>query len=181
MYYSNHYLFGIHGLASRDSHHIVDIVDRATTRKVVHRTCNTLQNRADGDGIAKALHELIAYVTHFKVREYEHVCIACNVATGSFLGTNGGNEGCIGLQLTVDLQLGSHLTSQLSGFNHLVDHLVLGTALRREAQHGNAGILKACHRLGCLCRADCNLSQLVGIGHRRNGHIANNNDTGAAL
>ena len=49
---------------------------------------------------------------------------------------------------------------------------MLGRALRREAQHGHARILEACHRLGGLSRADGNLCQLVGIGHGRHSHVA---------
>ena len=46
------------------------------------------------------------------------------------------------------------------------------TSLGRETQHGHTGILKSGHRLGSLSRADGNLRELCGIGHRRYSHVA---------
>ena len=56
----------IHSLASCDSYHIVDVINRATTAQVVYRTSNTLKDRADSDSIAQTLNELIADVTNLK-------------------------------------------------------------------------------------------------------------------
>ena len=65
--------------------------------------------------------------------------------------------------------------SHLCCLQHLVDHLVLGTSLRREAQHSHTRIVEASHRLGGLCCADGNLSKLVGIGHRCHSDITDHN------
>ena len=95
--------FSIHSLAGGDGNHVVDVVNGAATREIVHRTGDTLQNRTDSDSIAETLHHLITYVAHLKVREHEHVGLAGNVGAGSLLGTYAGNECCIGLQLAVNL------------------------------------------------------------------------------
>ena len=48
----NFSLFSVHGLASGDGDHVVDVFHGAAAREVVHRTGNTLKNGADGDGVA---------------------------------------------------------------------------------------------------------------------------------
>ncbi len=83
--------------------------------------------------------------TSFEVGEYQYVGVTCDVAAGSLLLSYRGNEGGIGLQLTVDLQFGSHLLSQLCSLNNLVDHLVGGATLRGEAQHCHAWVFEASH------------------------------------
>ena len=103
--------------------------------------------------------------------------MTCDGAAGSFLLAYAGHEGCISLQLTIDLQLGTALLGQTGGLNDLIDHLVLGRALGGEAQHGYAGIVEAGDTLGGLRGADGNLCQLVGIGHGRHGHVAHDEDT----
>ena len=65
-------LFGVHGLTRGDGYHVVDVVDRATAREVVDRTCDTLQNRTDGDGITQTLNHLITDVSNLKVR-HQHL------------------------------------------------------------------------------------------------------------
>ena len=42
-------------LASCDGYHVVDVINRATTRKIVNRTGNTLEDRTDSDGTTQAL------------------------------------------------------------------------------------------------------------------------------
>ena len=44
-------LLGIHCLTSSNGNHVVDVIYRAATAEVIHRTCNTLQHRTDGDSI----------------------------------------------------------------------------------------------------------------------------------
>ena len=46
----------------------------------------------------------------------------------------------IGLQLTVEMEFRIELVSQTCGLNHLVNNLMLGTALGREAEHSDARI-----------------------------------------
>ena len=65
----------IHSLASCDSYHIVDVIYRATTRKVVNRTSDTLEDRTDSDGTTQALNELVADVTNLEVRNYQYVSL----------------------------------------------------------------------------------------------------------
>ena len=60
---------------------------------------------------------------------------------------------------------------------HLVHHLVLCTSLGRERKHSHARLCKACNALGSLCRAHCNLSQLIGIRSRGHCNISHHNNT----
>ena len=66
-------LLGVLCLASCDSYHVVDVIYRATTREVVYRTGNTLEDRTDSDGTTQALNELVADVTNLEVRNYQYV------------------------------------------------------------------------------------------------------------
>ena len=61
---------------------------------------------------------------------------------------------------------------QAGGLDNLVNNLVRGAAFGREAQHGHAWVGESGHAAGCLCCADGNLGQLVGVGHGRHGHVA---------
>ena len=81
----NYKLFCIHCLTSSDSYHVVDIVNRATTREVVDRTSDTLEDRTDSYGIAEALYELITDVTNLEVREYQYVSMTSDSAARSLL------------------------------------------------------------------------------------------------
>ena len=56
-----------------------------------------------------------------------------------------------------------------------------GTALRGETEHCHARVFEASYRLGCLCGADGNLCQLVGIWHGRHGHVAHDDNTILAI
>ena len=53
--------------------------------------------------------------------------------------------------------------------------------LSRETEHCNARFFETSHRLRCLCRTNGNLCQLVSIGHRSYGNVANNQDTVLAI
>ena len=48
-----HDLFCIHSLASGDGNHLVDVVNRAAAREVVHWTSDTLKDWTDSIGIAE--------------------------------------------------------------------------------------------------------------------------------
>ena len=104
-----------------------------------------------------------------------------NLASRCFLCSYSRNEGSIGLQLTVYLQLGSHLQGHTGCLSHLVHYLMFGTSLGREAQHSHTRLSEASHTLGRLCRADCYLCQLTGIWHWCNGHIAYHEHTVFAI
>ena len=95
-----------------------------------------------------------------------------DVATGSLFLAYRGHESSISLQLTVKLQLGIKLMSQLCGLHNLVNNLMLGATLGREAQHCHTRLGYACNRLCCACCAHSDLCQLVSIGHRCNGNVA---------
>ena len=58
---------------------------------------------------------------------------------------------------------------------------MLGTALCAEGEHRHTRVGKASHALGGLSRADSNLSQLRGIGHRCHSHIAHHEHTLLAI
>ena len=72
-------LLRVHGLAGGDGYHVVDVFYGAAAREVVYRTGDTLEDGADGDGVAQALDELIGDVTHFEAGEYQHVGVAGNL------------------------------------------------------------------------------------------------------
>ena len=80
-------LLSVHSLTSRDSHHVVNILYGATTREVVDRTSNTLQDRTDSYGITQTLNELLANITNLQVGEYEDISFTGDVRAGSLLGT----------------------------------------------------------------------------------------------
>ena len=81
-------LFGIHSLAGGDGNHLVDVVHRAATAKVVHRTGYTLKDRADCISISQTLHEFVTDVSHLEVRSHKHVSLACNLGARSLLATH---------------------------------------------------------------------------------------------
>ena len=58
---------------------------------------------------------------------------------------------------------------------------MLRATLRAERQHRHTGVSKACHTLGGLSRADCNLSQLRGIRHRSHSHVTHHEYTLLAI
>ena len=98
------HLLCIHGLAGGNGYHVVDVFYGAAAGEVVYRTSDTLEDGADGDGVAQALDEFIGDVTHFEAGEYQHIGVTGNVAAGSLLLAHRGNKGGIGLQFAVDLQ-----------------------------------------------------------------------------
>lgn len=119
-------LLCVHCLASCDSYHVVDIVYRATTRKVVHWTGNTLKNWTNSDSIAKTLNKLVADIANLKVRNDKHIGMTSNKATWCLLLAYSRNKSCIGLQFTIELKLRSHLVCKTCSLNHLVYYLMLG-------------------------------------------------------
>ena len=142
-------------LASCDSYHVVDVIYRATTRKIVNRTGNTLKDRTDSDGTTQTLNELVADVTNLEVRNYQYVSLTSYVRTWSLLGSYLRNEGCISLKLTIEVKLWELLLSNSYGILYLVNDInalasllvdsILCTTLCREAQHGNLWISNTCH------------------------------------
>ena len=160
-------------MARGDGHHLVDVVHRTAAAEVVHGTCNTLQDGADGLCSAQALHQLVGDVAHLEAGHHEHIGPSGDVTAGSLLGTHTGHQCCVGLQLAVDLQVGVEFASQTCGLDHLVHHFVLGAALGTKAEHGHARIVESGHALRRLRRTYGNLGQLSRIGHRRHRHVAN--------
>ena len=77
-------------LASCDSYHVVDVIYRATTREVVYRTSDTLEDRTDSDGTTQALNELVADVTNLEVWNYQNVSLTSNVR--AFLAATSGTR-----------------------------------------------------------------------------------------
>ena len=106
-------------LTSGDGDEVVDILDRATAREVVHRTGDTLQDRTNSSSTSQTLNQLIGDVTYLQTRHHQHVGLTSNLTTRSLLRTYRGNEGSISLQLTVDLQAGVELLSQLRSLTTL--------------------------------------------------------------
>ena len=72
-------LFRVHSLTGGNGNHIIDILYGAAARQVVDRTCDTLQDRTNGYGITSALYEFITDITYLQVREYEDVCLTCDL------------------------------------------------------------------------------------------------------
>ena len=132
-----------------------------------------MEDRADGVGVAQTLHKLVADIAYLEIREDEHVGVAGDLAARRLLLAHTRNESCVGLQLAVDLQRRVKLLGQGCCLDHLVAHLMLCTAFRRERKHGHARVGKASHRACGLRRAYGNLCQLSGIRHRSDGHVAN--------
>ena len=62
-------LLRVHGLASCDCNHLVDVVYRATAAEVVNWLCDTLEDRADRICISKSLNELVGDVTYLEAWE----------------------------------------------------------------------------------------------------------------
>lgn len=69
----------IHSLTSSDGYEVYDIFNRTAAREIVNRTCDSLENRTKGNGIAKTLNELITDIAYLKVREHENVCLTSNL------------------------------------------------------------------------------------------------------
>ena len=116
-------LLSVHCLASCDSYHVVDVIYRATTRKIVNRTGNTLEDRTDSDGTTQALNELVADVTYLEVWNYQYVSLTSYVRTWSLLGSNLWNEGCICLKFTIEMKLWELLLSNSYGILYLVNDI----------------------------------------------------------
>ena len=148
-------LLSILCLASCDGYHVVDVINRATTREVVYRTGNTLEDRTDSDGTTQTLNELVTDVTHLKIRNYQYISLTSYIRTWSLLGSYLRNESCIGLKLTIEMKLWELLLSDCYCVCHLVDDIyaltsllvdsILSTTLCRETQHSNLRILNTCY------------------------------------
>ena len=119
----------IHSLASCDSYHIVDVINRAATAQVVYWTSNTLKDRTDSDSIAQTLNELIADVTNLKAWYYQYVSLTSDRATWSLLLTYRWYESCVSLEFTINIKPWSTLLSKTSSLNYLVYYLVLSRTL----------------------------------------------------
>ena len=85
-------LLSILCLASCDSYHVVDVIYRATTRKIVNRTGNTLKDRTDSDGTTQTLNELVADVTNLEVWNYQTLALPATSEPGAFLAATSGTR-----------------------------------------------------------------------------------------
>ena len=87
--------FCVHCLAGCYRYHIIYILYRTAAAKVVYRACYTLEDRAYGNSVAKALYQLVCDVSYLKAWEHEHIGFSGNVAARCFLGTYRRYEGSI--------------------------------------------------------------------------------------
>ena len=58
----------------------VDVILIASTRQIIDRSSETLQNGAHSFGASDALHEFISDVANTQVGEHKHVGVTCDVA-----------------------------------------------------------------------------------------------------
>ena len=126
--------------------------------------------------MSQTLHQFVGDVAHFEAGDNQYVSMSGDRRTRSLACTYFRHQSCIGLQLTVDGNIGSHLLGNLQCLNHFIHHFVLGRALGREAQHGNFRV-ETGNCLGCTCRTYGNLCQLFCIGHRSHSHVTHHQDT----
>ena len=125
-YYWGSTLFCIHCLAGCDCHHLIDVINRASAAQVVDRTGDTLKDRSYRIGISKSLYKLVCNVADFQIREYQNVCLSCNLRTRSFLASHSRNAGGICLKFSVYAEARIKLFCKGSSLDHLVNDLVLG-------------------------------------------------------
>ena len=125
-------LLRIHSLAGGDGNHLVDVVHRAASAQVVHRTGYSLKDRADCISISQTLHEFVTDISHLEVRCHKHVSLACNLVARSLLATNLRHESSISLQFSVNLERRVKFLGQCGGLHNLVHHLVLCGTLGGE-------------------------------------------------
>ena len=159
---------------------IYDIIDSGAAREVVDGSGESLQHGANGTGSGDTLHEFIGYIACFERGEDEGIGMTGNLATGCFHFADVRHDGSIRLEFTIDLEVGSHLASQLSGAYHLIDAFVSSATLGGERAHGDAG-LEAGDIASGLSSRDSDLSQLLGSGIRHNGAIGEDEHVGVAV
>ena len=122
----------MYGLVGSHDDGFVDVGVGASAREVAHRSCKTLQQRADSLYTGKTLHQFVGDVANFERREYQDIGFASDRRLRSLeLGDNRHNGG-IRLQFTIEVKFGCHFVGYACGFNDFVYTLVLGTTFSRE-------------------------------------------------
>ena len=77
----------VHSLACCDGHHLVDVVNRATTAEVVDRTGNTLEDRTECHCSTEAFHKFVGDVTYLEAWYHQHVSVSRYLAARCLLCT----------------------------------------------------------------------------------------------
>ena len=71
-------------LVGRDGYHGVNVLNGASSGKVVDRTCYALEDRADGFGMSQTLYQFIGDVADFKIGNNQNVGMSGDFGTRSF-------------------------------------------------------------------------------------------------
>ncbi len=108
-------------LNRRDGYGVHDVGNGASAAQVIDRFVQTLENRAYGDGIGRALDRLVGIVAGVEVREDEDGGAACDLTPGQFHSCDIGIDGGIVLNGSLQHEFRSEVLRQPGCLPHLLD------------------------------------------------------------
>src|SRR4029453_806570 len=128
------------GLDGGDGHGVDDVGHQGAAGQVVDRLAQALEDRADGDGVGRALHRLVGVVAGVQVGEHEHRGPAGARAVGQLGGGDLGVDGRVVLDRPLDQEVGPALPGDRRRPPDLLDVAARARLPGRVGQQGHQGL-----------------------------------------